>query len=268
MPDSISSNQALLGALNNLNQSNQRLGINTARIASGERINSAKDDPAGLNINTRIETTIGALNQSVRNLNDGVSFVQASEASLANISENVQRARELAIQAANGTLDPLSRRALQAESEALLADTENVVANADFNGQSLLQGGEPLSFAVANGDISVKPASLAETVQSLRNTDLSTRQGASQALAVFDQALQTVNTTRAEFGAAQSRFASAVDNFAVSAEQQAAASSRISDADIAKESSALIRNRILNQAGLAVVAQANASDQQTIKALL
>ena len=268
MPDSISSNQALLGALNNLNQSNQRLAVSTARIASGERINYARDDAAGLSINTRIETVIGGLNQSARNLNDGISFFQASEGSLGNISENIQRARELAIQSANGALDPASRRALQAESAALLADTENIVANADFSGQSLLRGGTSASFAVESGEISVQPVDLADTLQALRSTDLATQEGASQALGVFDQALDTVSSARAEFGAVQSRFASAVENFAVTAEQQSAASSRISDADIARESSELIRNRILNQAGLAVVAQANATERQTLGALL
>ena len=406
MAQVINTNIMSLNAQRNLNSSQGALATSLERLSSGLRINSAKDDAAGLAISERFTTQVRGLNQAIRNANDGISFAQTAEGALSTVGDALQRIRELAVQSANDTNSAADRQALNNEAQQLFAEISRVANSTEFNGGRILDGsmqdlffqiganqgqtiavsgvdaratelgssqavgnegltqsqikddgiatigsitidtaaaaaldeaivadmtdvttledavrvinteiasrvaaGDADAAAIANAgfkaslqvnndgtttiaitagfsadgftvsgglvtldDIAATPVDLfqvpvtAEQVN-LTQVDLSTRESATQALGAVDGALTQVNSLRAELGAVQIRFESTISNLSVSVENQSAARSRIQDADFAAETAELTRAQILQQAGISVLSQANASTQSVLALL-
>ncbi|MBP7567085.1 MAG: flagellin [Burkholderiaceae bacterium] len=373
----INSNISSLNAQRNLTTSQASLATSMQRLSSGLRINSAKDDAAGLAISERMTAQIRGLNQAARNANDGISLAQTAEGALGTVGNNLQRIRELAVQASNGTNSQVDRDALQAEVSQLLSEIQRVATQTSFNGVKLLDGSftgvafqvganaaETISitsianaqtaslggtttrfaaavassglsgFATAVTDLTVNgvavgniaaaanaqeraaqvaeainrvssqtgvgasydnvtgqlsltsasaitlggggatttgwaagPVGASTTTTGIASLSVSSFTNAQMTLAQIDNALASVNTSRANLGAIQSRFESVVSNLAITAENVTAARSRIQDADFASETANLSRAQILQQAGTAMVAQAN-QIPQTVLSLL
>ncbi len=270
----INTNVASLNAQRNLGVSQNNLGKSMQRLSSGLRINSAKDDAAGLAISDRMTSQIRGLNQAVRNANDGISMAQTAEGALQETTNILQRMRELAVQSANDTNTADDRNSLNAEVTQLKAELDRIALNTKFNGKTLLSG----AFATgANGvfqvgadagqTITMSIAGATATQLAVNNTTVSTRAKASTAIAAVDTAIKSVDTIRGNLGAIQNRFESTISNLQNVAENLAAARSRILDADIAQETSAMIRNNILQQAGVSILAQANQSPQLALSLL-
>jgi flagellin len=384
MPQIINTNIASLNVQRNLNMSQGALATALQRISSGLRINSAKDDAAGLAIASRFSSQIAGLNQAARNANDGISLMQTAEGSVGVISDNLQRIRELAVQSRNATNSATDRAALNTEAQQLKAEIDRVATTTSFNGVKLLDGtflaqafqvganvGETITVtslvnaqsavlgsssiaqvtgaaasaftAITAGDLTIngvsvgaigvdtnaanRATSIAAAVNSfssqtgvyatilssaptqvvLTNSgsvpatpnvvialaatattattgltaattvpvlttgfaalDISSVAGADTAITTMDAALQAVNTGRATLGALQNRFSSVVSNLQTASENLSASRSRIQDADFAMETSNLTRSQILQQAGTAMLAQANALPQSVLALL-
>jgi flagellin len=388
MPQVINTNVMSLNAQRNLNTSGSQLATSLQRLSSGLRINSAKDDAAGLAISERFTTQIRGLNQAVRNANDGISLSQTAEGALAEVGNNLQRIRELAVQSSNATNTQSDRDALQAEVTQLLNEIDRVASQTSFNGVKLLDGsftgavfqvganaGETITLssitdaniaalgsvsqasgaaltvaassltgfgtAIAAGGITITNGSAAavdigalgaatnaaeragQLVNAINNVSQQTGVGASYdsatgqitltsdaavtiagttnsatvagwangsvgsvttttgiaglsvgnfasaqlAIKLADSALTSVNSTRATLGAVQNRFASVVNNLQTGAENMSASRSRIQDADFAAETASMTRSQILQQAGTAILAQANAVPQNVLSLL-
>ncbi|MFT5176123.1 MAG: flagellin [Gammaproteobacteria bacterium] len=379
MPAVVNTNIMSLNAQRNLNNSQNALATSIQRLSSGMRINSAKDDAAGLAISERMTAQIRGLNQAVRNSNDGISLAQTAEGALSEISNNLQRIRELAVQSANGTNNSSDRAALDAEAQQLVAEIERVANQTAFNGTSLLDGSfasvafqvganvnetitiasivdanvanlgtttkaqttgaAATGFAVAivDGDFTVNGTSIgavaaaasaterasqmrdavnavadttgvyatndtattvtltsdatiavvaattgvvansgfstatgsatAATTTGFTGLAITTAPGANTAIASMDAALDAVNGARATLGAVQNRFESTIANLSSTSENLSAARSRIQDADFAAETASMTRGQILQQAGTAMVAQANSLPQSVLSLL-
>ncbi len=377
----INTNVASLNAQRNLSSSSMDLATSLQRLSSGLRINSAKDDAAGLAISERMTTQIRGMNVAMRNANDGVSLAQTAEGSLDSVSNALQRIRELAVQSANATNSTSDRAALDAEAQQLKDEIDRVATQTNFNGVNLLDGtftnktfqvgannGETIAVsnivnaqssalgtttsaavttaatttftAITAGDITIEDAtglainvggvaadaSATERAGGLRDAinavsdqtgvyatndtsttitltsahdivttiagtataattgitagttaaasttgftalDLGTASGANIAIDAMDAALTAVNTARADLGAIQTRFESVVSNLAINSENASAARGRIRDADFAAETASLTRNQILQQAGTAMLAQANSIPQNVLSLL-
>ncbi len=377
----INTNVSSLNAQRNLNSSSMDLATSLQRLSSGLRINSAKDDAAGLAISERMSTQIRGMNVAIRNANDGVSLAQTAEGALGSVSDSLQRIRELAVQSANATNSATDRAALDTEAQQLKDEIDRVATQTDFNGVNLLDGtftnqdfqvgannGEVITVAaitnaqtdslgtttsasvtlaaattftaITAGDITIEDAagtaidvgavaldtSATERAAGLRDAinaiadqtgvyatndtattltltsenaivttiantattattgitagttnttsvtgfstlDISTVAGANTAITSMDAALNAVNTARADLGALQSRFESVVSNLSVNSENISAARGRIQDTDFAAETAALTRNQILQQAGTAMLAQANQVPQNVLSLL-
>ena len=391
MAQVINTNTMSLNAQRNLSTSGSSLATTIQRLSSGSRINSAKDDAAGLAISERFGTQIRGTDVAIRNANDGISLAQVAEGSLTEIGNNLQRVRELSVQASNATNSASDRKALQAEVTQLVSEIDRVAKQSDFNGTKLLDGtfssqlfqvganagqaiaidktidakagslgtstfatgataalaastdgarfsgtvmgvdigtvevkagattadaskavatainakiGEAGIYAEANADGSLKLSSVKEgkavaaadialmrsdydataktwgtaaaagaytagtdTSANVQKLDVSTVLGAQQALEVVDKALGAINSTRADLGAIQNRFTSVVANLQTSSENLSASCSRIKDTDFAKETAELTRTQILQQAGTAMLAQANQVPQGVLSLL-
>ena len=391
MAQVINTNTMSLNAQRNLSTSGSSLATTIQRLSSGSRINSAKDDAAGLAISERFGTQIRGTDVAIRNANDGISLAQVAEGSLTEIGNNLQRVRELSVQASNATNSASDRKALQAEVTQLVSEIDRVAKQSDFNGTKLLDGsfssqlfqvganagqaiaidktidakagslgtstfasgataalaastdgarfsgtvmgvdigtvevkagattadaskavatainakiGEAGIYAEANSDGTLKLSSVKEgkavaaadialmrsdydataktwgtaaaagaytagtdTSANVQKLDVSTVLGAQQALEVVDKALGAINSTRADLGAIQNRFTSVVANLQTSSENLSASRSRIKDTDFAKETAELTRTQILQQAGTAMLAQANQAPQGVLSLL-
>ena len=280
MSSVINTNVFSLNSQRSLGRSQASMQTSLQRLSSGLRINSAKDDAAGLAISERFTAQIRGLEQANRNANDGISMLQTAEGSLDEIGNMLQRMRELAVQAKNGTVSNDDKKSLDNEFAELAAEVNRVGATAEFNGTSLLTGGAAVSFQVgfkqgANYNIAVSAADLtSDTVangglQSIAaaTVGVSTAGSASKAISVLDAAIDNVTSKRAEFGAKQNRLEATVRANANAIENQSAARSRIRDADFASETANLTRSQIMQQAGTAMLAQANQLPQ-TILSLL
>ncbi len=378
MPQVINTNVLSLNAQRNLNTSGSQLSTSLQRLSSGLRINSAKDDAAGLAISERFTAQIRGLNQAARNANDGISLAQTAEGALAEVGNNLQRIRELAVQSRNATNSSTDRAALQVEALALKTEIDRVATTTSFNGTKLIDGsfsnqvfqvganvGETMTVsgivnaqssalgsssiaqvtgaaasaftAITAGDFTINTVSVgaiaadtnaanrASSVMAavnsyasqtgvyatilasaptqvvlssssaitvgLANTattattgltaattatstqtgfaalDISTTAGADAAITAMDAALSAVNTGRAQLGALQNRFSSVVNTLSTTSENLSASRSRIQDADFAAETANLTRAQILQQAGTAILAQANAVPQNVLSLL-
>jgi len=382
MPQVINTNVMSLNAQRNLSTSGGALATALQRLSSGLRINSAKDDAAGLAIAERFTTQIRGLNQAARNANDGISLAQTGEGALAEITNNLQRIRELAVQAANSTNSASDREALNQEVEQRLAEIERVASQTSFNGQKILDGSfgtaafqvganagetisiglntsmkqdaigqvakvvgtinvndinddgtlddpsfpltladDDLTIAVGDGtavqmtgdyetaqdlvdainakvagasawidddnhlviasqedltivaandattNLGVATADVADDTDFLTALSVDTAAGANDAIVRVDAALTSVSSLRSTLGAIQNRFESTITNLTTAAENLTASRSRIQDADFASETAALTRAQILQQAGTAILAQANAVPQNVLSLL-
>ena len=271
----INTNIMSLNAQRNVASTNTQLATSLQRLSSGLRINSAKDDAAGLYSVERMTADIRGLNQAARNAADGISLSQTAEAALGQIGESLQRIRELAVQASNGTVE--DRTGLQAEVDLLSDEITRVVDAASFNGVQLLDGTETaaLEFQVgqdATDQISIAAADLDISAiiayAGAGAFDVSTDANAAQAeLTNVDTDIDAVSALRATFGATQNRFESVINSVKSYAENVSASRSRIQDADFAAETANLTRVQIMQQAGVAMLAQANAAPQNVLSLL-
>ncbi|MBY6355224.1 flagellin FliC [Enterobacter sichuanensis] len=270
----INTNLLSLTTQNNLNKSQSSLGTAIERLSSGLRINSAKDDAAGQAIANRMTAQIKGMTQAARNANDGISMAQTAEGSLNEINNNLQRVRELAVQASNGTNSPSDLASLQDEVTARLEEIDRVAGKTDFNGIKLLNGSAGASGVVkiqvgANDqdtiDLDLSGAKADSTTLGVKNINLKSMK--STDLATIDAAIATVDKARSGLGAVQNRFTSAINNLNNTSNNLSAAQSRIQDADYATEVSNMSRAQILQQAGTSVLSQAN-QVPQTVLSLL
>lgn len=240
------------------------------RLSSGKRINSAKDDAAGLAISTRMDAKVRGLSQAIRNSNDGISLAQTAEGALQETSNILVRMRELAVQAANGTSSASDRTALQAEATQLLAQIDDIATRTDFNGTVLLDGSANLDIqtGVDSGQIvNITIGDMQAAALGVAAVDISTAAGASTALGLLDTAVNTVASSRADLGAVQNRLELNVNNLTSTVTNLAEAKSRIADADYSAELTKLASSQILAQASTAMLAQANQSQQGVLNLL-
>ena len=286
MPQTINTNLVSLNAQRNLSTSQSSLATSMQRLSSGLRVNGAKDDAAGLAIAERMNSQVRGMNVAARNANDAISLSQTAEGALGKVSDLFQRMRELAVQSANGTNSAADRTSLNEEFVQLAQEATRTLGGTQFNGQNILATTNDSTFQIganntanidritvaafdwtANTDISGTLGSAVITgtdVPTVQITDVTTAQGA---LTSIDSAISAINSQRAEFGAVQNRFENVVANLMVATENQSAARSRIMDADYASETANLSRASILQQAGNAMVAQANQLPQQVLALL-
>jgi flagellin len=273
MPQTINTNIASLNAQRNMSTSQSSLSTSMQRLSSGLRVNSAKDDAAGLAIAERMNAQVRGMNVAARNANDAISLAQTAEGAIGKLTDMAQRMRELAVQSANGTNTAADRTSLDAEYQQLAAEITRTIATTTFNGLAILAGDAgALDFQVgANSGqtVSVTTTDLSGNadVTAVTGGDVTTAATAGTAITNLDTMLNTLNSERATYGAAQNRFEAVISVLQVAAENQSAARGRIMDADFAAETANLSRAQILQQAGNAMVAQANQLPQQVLKLL-
>ena len=281
MPLTINTNIASLNAQRNLNASQGSLATSMQRLSSGLRVNSAKDDAAGLAIAERMNAQTRGMNVAIRNANDGISMSQTAEGALSQVSNSLQRMRELAVQARNATNSSSDKDSLNKEFSQLQQEISRVLAGTTFNGKHILGAdATSLTFQIganttADDTITIATTNMSQdtTITNVTNTstaliDASATLGAiGTVIDNIDLALDSVNDTRATYGATQSRFDAIITNLQVGVENQSAARSRIMDADFASETANMSRSQVLQQAGTAMVAQANQLPQQVLKLL-
>jgi len=259
----------------------KQLNNNIQSLASGLRINKAGDDASGLAVSEKLRSQIRGLNQSVRNIEDAVSFIQTSESYLAGTQDLLHRIRELAVQSANGIFMQEDRMQIQVEVSQLVDEVNRIASHAQFNGLNMLTGrfssagesGNPAYFQVgANMDqresvfIGTMTANaLGLTGGQFGQISISTPDQANRAIGTVDEALTAVSRQRADLGAYQNRFELAAQSVAVAAENMQAAESKIRDADIAAATVEYVKNQILVQAGTAMLAQANLRPQSVLQ---
>ena len=283
MAQIINTNLMSLNAQRNLSTTQSALATSVQRLSTGLRVNSAKDDAAGLAIAERMNTQVRGMNVAIRNANDAISLAQTAEGALSKINDMGQRMRELAVQSANATNSESDRASLDAEFQALSAEIKRNLDGTSFNGTKLFAALATLTFQVgannnATDQIAVVTTDLnADTTMTgiLGGTggggtaaaDVNTADKSRSALEKLDKMLATVNAKRAEFGATQNRFEAVIQTLQVSAENQTAARSRIMDADFASETAALTRAQVLQQAGTAMLSQANSLPNNVLSLL-
>lgn len=276
MPTTINTNMASLGAQRALQSTNGSLSTSMQRLSTGLRINSAKDDSAGLAIAERMTSQVRGMSVASRNANDGISVLQTAEGALGKIGESLQRMRELAVQSANGSNSSTDRDNLNAEYKDLKTEIGRVLEATEFNGKKLLKGGEDMTFQIGTG------TAAAEDQITVGFATMSTDLGAALTLGtidgtdnaksldeidLLDTAIDEVTKQRSTLGAAQNRFDSVIANLSVASENVASARGRIMDADFAVESANLSRAQVLAQAGNTMLAQANQQPQQVMSLL-
>lgn len=275
----INSNIDSIVGINNLSRTNGRLSGNFSKLSSGLRINKAADDAAGLAVSENLRAQVRGLNQAVRNTNDGVSIIQTAEGSLNEITNNLSRLRELAVQSSSGTLQNTERGYINSEAQAILSEINRLSNVTEFNGQVLTNGSATtftgtVSLDVQVGIYNTNDSKITLTVSSahanaiaVNTIDLSTSTGAATALGSIDSAIDKVSGIRSNLGATQNRLNSALANLQNSVENLSSAESQIRDVEFASESASLSRNQILQSAGISMLAQANSSSQAVLSLL-
>jgi len=271
----INTNIGALKAANASNAAGKALGTAMERLSTGKRINSAKDDAAGLAITTSMTSQVRGMNQGIRNANDGISMAQTAEGALSEVTNMLQRQRELTVQASNNTYSADDLANLASEMTALNTQITSVLANSEFNGQKLFD-----ASAGTAGVVSVQAgANEADAIDIDLSTNLTTDADLAAAAAVdvealaagdialFDTAIKTVSTVRAGLGASQNQLESAVTNLNNNITNLSDARSRIEDTDYSAETTALAKSQILSQASSAMLAQANQSQQNVLSLL-
>ncbi len=277
MPLSINTNIASMTAQRSFLNSNAALEQSFERLSTGKRINSASDDAAGLAIGKDLESRVSGLNQAVRNVNDGISMVQILEGAYDEATTIVQRMRDLAVQAANGSLATAERAYLDTEQNKLATSLDSVMAQAKFGSVDLANGGT-VTVVIQSGSEIADLTTLSMTTASNddaaamgisgANIDIGTTQAkALTSITALDTALTTIATQRAALGAQQSQLESTVRNLSNIAENTAAAAGRVMDTDYAAETANLTKAQILQQAATSILAQANAQPQAVLALL-
>jgi flagellin len=279
MSISMLSNVTSLQAQQNLNKSQNSLAGSIGRLSSGMRINSAADDAAGLGISSSLKAQISSLGQAQRNTNDGVSMSQVAEGGMSSMQDIVTRMRELAVESANATLGATERGYVQTEFKQLSSEIDRISSVTNFNGTNLLDGtaSTGLTFQVginntANDRLAMSITKLtASTLGTaglhVASATLSTAAGSQAAIASFDAAIKQLSTARSNIGAVQNRLQVTASNLSTTAVNLSAANSRITDTDIASETSRMTQANILQQAGIAVLSQANSMPQNALQLL-
>ena len=286
----IASNTSALRATNASTAASKDLSTAMERLSTGKRINSAKDDAAGLAISSSMTAQIRGMNQGIRNANDGISLAQTAEGALDEVSNMLQRMRELRVQSENGTYSADDKKNIYAEQNALADQIRSVVSNTKFNGTSLFKGNGTAGTAQS---VSIQAGANASDTIAISIDDLSNDAGTNKlslvvdmgatpngmtgdsaaatpaipSLTAFDDALAQVATVRSKLGASQNRLESAVNNLTSNSTNLSDARSRIEDADFSQESTNLAKAQILSQASTAMLAQANQSQQSVLKLL-
>jgi len=271
----INTNVLSINAQRNASTTNISLATSLQRLSSGLRVNGAKDDAAGLSIANRMDAQARGMNVAVRNSNDGISLVQTAESGMAVIGDMLQRMRELAVQATNGTNTSSDLSAINSEYTELYSEINRTMSSVEFNGTSLLNTTATFTFQIgansgqtvdiASGSLSVSAGIGAMSGSSAINTSATSANAS--AIDAIDTAIDSINTSRATLGAIQNRFNYTVSYLQAASENQQAARGRIMDADFAVETANLSRAQILQQAGTAMVAQANQLPQGVLALL-
>jgi flagellin len=272
MAMTINTNVISLNAQRNLANTGTALATSMQRLSSGLRVNSAKDDAAGLAIAESLSAQVRGSNVAIRNANDAISMFQTAEGAMGKITDSLQRIRELAVQAANGAISDDDRAYLNAEATQLQEEIARVADAAKFNGIQLLDGSEStIDFQIGADSADTITADFASfdmtALSAYAAADISTAGGASGVIDAIDADLALVNTARSDAGALQSRFEAVASQLQVYSENTSAARGRIMDADFAVETANLSRAQVLQQAGSAMVAQANQAPQQVLALL-
>lgn len=283
MAQIINTNIMSLNAQRNLSMTQSSLATSVQRLSTGLRVNSAKDDAAGLAIAERMNTQVRGMNVAIRNANDAISLSQTAEGALSKINDMGQRMRELAVQSANATNSDTDRASLDQEYQALAEEIKRNLAGTAFNGTKLFAAAASMTFQVGANNattdqITVNLFTLTAD-DNFKNAlgemgatpkpapGISSFTFATDALGKLDKMLATVNSKRAEFGAIQNRFEAVIQTLQVGAENQTAARSRIMDADFASETANLTRSQVLQQAGTAMLSQANSIPNNVLSLL-
>jgi flagellin len=276
----INTNVASLNAQRNLTKNSTNLSVSMERLSSGLRLNSAKDDAAGMAISNRMSAQIRGMTVAARNANDGISIAQTAEAAMGAITDTLQRMRDLGVQAANfGGVSASDRQKMQGEFKQLGLEVKRIIDNTLFNDKKILAGSLKGNFQVGanvavDNQISITVSNLGAVANLSKLFGTQASIGSNQtstlvksAISLIDLALKKVDGFRADLGAVQNRFTTTIANLQSSIENQSAARSRIMDADFAAETASLSRNQILQQAGTAILAQANQSGQSVLSLL-
>jgi len=274
----INTNVAAINSQRKLNSTNNDLSTSMERLSSGLRVNSAKDDAAGLAISNRMTSQIRGMTVATRNANDGISLAQTAESAMGTMTETMQRMRDLAVQSSNdGGVTGGDREKLQTEFKQLNDELTRIITNTEFNGKKIINGSlsgginiQVGANTAADNQIAISVDNLSTTVASVTTISIGSNaaaSGALNAITALDNAIRSIDTARSKLGAVQNRFTTTIGNLQSSIENQSAARSRITDTDFASETANLSRNQILQQAGTAMLAQANQGGQSVLSLL-
>ncbi len=271
----INTNISAIRAANASNSANKMLGTAMERLSTGKRLNSAKDDAAGMAIATSMTAQVRGMNQAIRNSNDGIALAQTAEGSLNEVTNMLQRVRELAVQSASGTYQDATDRAyMQTEVDELTAQMDQVITNTKFNGVELFDGSTATVTVQTGADGSdtvglamADLTTLAASGGAAGSYDVSTATAANALLGTIDGELDSINSARAALGAGQNRLETVVNNLTSNSTNLSDARSRIEDTDYSSETTAMAKAQILSQASTAMIAQANQSQQNVLSLL-
>ena len=270
----INTNMSAMRAANASNAAAQILGTAMQRLSTGKRINAAKDDAAGLAISTSMTSQINGMNQGIRNANDGISLAQTAEGALNEVTNMLQRVRELAVQSASGTYQAVDRTNMQQEVDALQAQVDSVLTNTAFNGVALFDGSTAtvtVQTGANGGDqvdlVMADLTTMAASGGAAGSYDVSSATAANTLLGTLDTELDSLSSARAVLGAGQNRLESVINNLTSNVTNLSEARSRIEDTDYSAETTAMAKAQILSQASTAMIAQANQSQQNVLSLL-
>ncbi len=266
----IKNNIMAANAARHLGESYENLAQSVERLSSGLRINSAKDDAAGLAVRELMRADIAVLQQGSRNAQDGISLVQVAEGGMQTINDLLVRMKQLAEQAGTGTYSTAQRSIMDNEFDELGQEIDRIAGAANFNGITLLNsasGSISVMFGGSSDKITIDTADVTNSGLSIDTLGISTAASAQAALTSLETAIETANTTRAAFGATMNRLQNTVNVINVQVENLQASESRISDVDVATEMATMTRNQVLAQAGVAMLAQANTVPQMALTLL-
>ncbi|MFZ2988329.1 flagellin domain-containing protein [Ideonella sp.] len=280
MPQTINTNVVSLNAQRNLNASQNSLATSMQRLSSGLRINSAKDDAAGLAIAERMNAQVRGMNVAIRNANDGISLAQTAEGALSKVGDSLQRMRELAVQSRNATNSSSDKDSLNKEFAQLQSEISRILGGTSFNGKKMLGADATAMDFQVGANTGTDDTVTITTSNMTSNSDITAVTGSSAVIDAdatagaigdviddIDTAIDTINDERATFGATQSRFDAIISSLQQGVEAQSAARGRIMDADFAQETANMSKAQILQQAGTAMVAQANQLPQTVLSLL-
>jgi flagellin len=266
----IKNNIMAANAARHLGQSYDALAQSVERLSSGLRINTAKDDAAGLAVRELMRADIAVLQQGARNAQDGISLLQTAEGGMQNVDNLLVRMKQLAEQASTGTYSSAQRSIMDTEFTTLSEEITRIAGSAKFNGTSLLNsatGTIAVNFGTADDKITVEMKNMTATGLAIGTLSIDKAASAQAALTTLDTAIGLATTARADFGAKMNRLSTTVEVLGIQAENLMTAESRVSDVDVATEMAAMTRNQVLAQAGIGMLAQANMMPQMALTLL-